>query len=219
MTSVAESASEKDISRQVSLAKAERSFMDLNMAVLVQELMPADYAFVLHTRNPFSDKTEKGAGREMYGEIVVGLGEVLVANYPGRAFSWTMRDNSSIEVSSIDRLNRFISSWQLVSFPAKSQALIPKQTLIFRSDSNGEDLEGFAGAGLFESVPALAPTLKTVTYKDVRLVHDLQWRQELLSRIGQVAFDIEDAFDGTPMDIEGVVCNEEIVIVQARPQV
>ncbi len=32
------------------------------------------------------------------------------------------------------------------------------ESLIFRSDSNGEDLEGYAGAGLYESI-TMDPTL------------------------------------------------------------
>lgn len=55
------------------------------MAILIQELLPANYAFVLHSRNPFGDEDE------MYGEIVPGLGEVLVGNAPGRALSWRMK--------------------------------------------------------------------------------------------------------------------------------
>lgn len=65
------------------------------MAILVQELLPANYAFVLHTKNPFLE----GATDEMYGEIVPGLGEVLVGNAPGRALSWTMKKGEDPIVS------------------------------------------------------------------------------------------------------------------------
>jgi hypothetical protein len=34
---------------------------------------------------------------------------------------------------------------------------LAEDSLIFRSDSNGEDLEGFAGAGLYDSVIAVDP--------------------------------------------------------------
>jgi alpha-glucan,water dikinase len=70
----------------VSLAKAGRSFHDLNMAVLVQELVTVKYAFVLHTVNPFTHDRD-----ELYGEIVPGRGETLVGNYPGRAMSFSVR--------------------------------------------------------------------------------------------------------------------------------
>jgi hypothetical protein len=32
-------------------------------------------------------------------------------------------------------------------YPSKSEAMFVDESLIFRSDSNGEDLEGYAGAG------------------------------------------------------------------------
>ncbi|CAK9064698.1 Alpha-glucan water dikinase [Durusdinium trenchii] len=118
----------------VSLAKAGRSFHDLNMAVLVQELVEAKYAFVLHTINPFTKDKD-----ELYGELVAGRGETLVGNFPGRALSFAVRKGGEPRV---------------ISFPSKSVALHTQHCLIFRSDSNGEDLEGFAGAGLFESVCA-----------------------------------------------------------------
>lgn len=188
----------------ISLAKANRSFMELNMAILVQELVSADYAFVLHTKNPFKEaNADVDEPRQMYGELVTGLGEVLVANYPGRALSWIKNENEPAH---------------LVAFPAKSLALMAKGSLIFRSDSNGEDLEGFAGAGLFESIPAISPERHTVSYASCPLITNHTQRQELIDRIGHIAFQIEDAF-GRPMDIEGCVSNNRVVIVQARPQV
>ena len=39
---------------------------------------------------------------------------------------------------------------------------LAEDSLIFRSDSNGEDLEGFAGAGLYDSVIAFDPVSATV---------------------------------------------------------
>ena len=37
-----------------SMRKVGLNFMDLRMAVLVQRVVPADYAFVIHTTNPSS---------------------------------------------------------------------------------------------------------------------------------------------------------------------
>ena len=45
-------------------------------------------------------------------------------------------------------------------------------TLIFRSDSNGEDLEGFAGAGLYESVMASPAEDRPVDYTEDKLFFD-----------------------------------------------
>ncbi|EPS64613.1 hypothetical protein M569_10167, partial [Genlisea aurea] len=60
----------------------------LSMAVLVQEIINADYAFVIHTTNPSS-----GDSSEIYAEVVKGLGETLVGAYPGRALSFVCRKN------------------------------------------------------------------------------------------------------------------------------
>ena len=48
------------------------------MAVLVQEIISADCAFVIHTTDP-----SIGDSSEIYAEIVKGLGETLVGAYPG----------------------------------------------------------------------------------------------------------------------------------------
>lgn len=41
---------------------------------------------------------------------------------------------------------------QVLCYASKSEAMYVRDSLIFRSDSNGEDLEGYAGAGLYESI-------------------------------------------------------------------
>eukprot|EP00914_Ancora_sagittata_P006356 GHVO01012899.1.p1 GENE.GHVO01012899.1~~GHVO01012899.1.p1 ORF type:complete len:203 (-),score=34.37 GHVO01012899.1:113-643(-) len=176
------------------------------MAVLVQELLPASYSFVLHSHNPFMNQDDINKGvEEMYGELVTGLGETLVGNYEGRALSWKMRKGGSPE---------------LVGMPSKSVALRSKACLIFRSDSNGEDLEGFAGAGLFESVTTRSPEVIRVRYRNLRIITDHVYRDELFAKIGNLAFTVADKFDGVPMDIEGVVIGDNTLgVVQARPQV
>lgn len=185
----------------LSLAKAEKEYCDLRMAVLIQELLPASYAFVLHSRNPMAPES----ATEMYGEIVAGLGETLVGNCPGRALSWTMKRGGTPVIT---------------AFPSKQIALKNEGCLIFRSDSNGEDLEGFAGAGLFDSIPSQPNKTIVLSYSTLSLIRDTDFRQELLQRIGQLAFVIEDHFE-RPMDIEGVVVKDHahIIIVQARSQV
>lgn len=42
------------------------------------------------------------------------------------------------------------------------------ESLIFRSDSNGEDLEGYAGAGLYDSITMDQTKLKKVDYNGDR---------------------------------------------------
>ncbi|XP_060968830.1 alpha-glucan water dikinase 1, chloroplastic-like [Cannabis sativa] len=100
------------------------------MAVLVQEIINADYAFVIHTTNPSS-----GDSSEIYAEVVKGLGETLVGAYPGRAMSFICKKNA-------------LDFPQLLGYPSKPIGLFISRSIIFRSDSNGEDLEGYAGAGL-----------------------------------------------------------------------
>lgn len=42
------------------------------------------------------------------------------------------------------------SDFQVTGYPSKPIGLYSKQSIIFRSDSNAEDLEGYAGAGLYD---------------------------------------------------------------------
>jgi len=56
---------------------------DIRMAVLVQKVVPAEYAFVIHTKNPLNGNQD-----EIYAEVVRGLGETLVGRYAGQALSF-----------------------------------------------------------------------------------------------------------------------------------
>lgn len=171
---------------------------DLLMAVLIQQVVPADYAFVIHTVNPFS-----GDRGELYAEVVAGLGETLVGNYPGRAMGFTARQSDK--------------ALTLLSYPGKNVALSGRG-VIFRSDSNGEDLEGFAGAGLYESVPAEEPVARVVDYSVEPLVWDPAFRRNVFARIAELGWEIGRTL-GAPQDIEGVVAGGEYFAVQTRPQV
>ncbi len=53
---------------------------------------------------------------------------------------------------------------QVVMFPSKSDGMFVPESLIFRSDSNGEDLEGYAGAGLYDSITMDTTVLRKVDY-------------------------------------------------------
>ena len=48
------------------------------MAVLVQKIIPAEYAYVIHTYNPTNQDYD-----EIYVEACLGLGEALVSDMPG----------------------------------------------------------------------------------------------------------------------------------------
>ena len=54
-------------------------------------MVPAEYAFVIHTANPITK--ERG---EIFGEVVLGMGEALVGNYPGRALSFSAKPDSQV---------------------------------------------------------------------------------------------------------------------------
>jgi alpha-glucan,water dikinase len=171
---------------------------DLFMAVLIQPVVEADYAFVIHTANPST-----GSRDELYAEVVPGLGETLVGNFPGRALSYVW-----------EKRNEQV---RLISFPGKSIGLY-SGGLIFRSDSNGEDLAGYAGAGLYDSVLLSPPRERRLDYSEEPLVWDAEFRNGLLAAIAHLGTEIETEL-GTPQDIEGAVSKGEYFVVQTRPQV
>ncbi|KAL5552841.1 hypothetical protein UlMin_040242 [Ulmus minor] len=171
----------------------------LCMAVLVQEIINADYAFVIHTTNPSS-----GDSSEIYAEVVKGLGETLVGAYPGRALSFIAKKND-------------LNSPQLLGYPSKPIGLFIRRSIIFRSDSNGEDLEGYAGAGLYDSVPMDEEEQVVVDYSSDPLLVDGNFQQSILSSIARAGSAIEELY-GSPQDIEGVIRDGKLYVVQTRPQ-
>jgi hypothetical protein len=60
---------------------------------------------------------------------------------------------------------------QVVAFPSKSDGLFVHESLIFRSDSNGEDLAGYAGAGLYDSITMDKTVTRKVDYGSDRCLH------------------------------------------------
>jgi alpha-glucan,water dikinase len=171
---------------------------DLSMAVLIQETVAADYAFVLHTHDP----VDRDPGR-IYAEVVLGLGETLVGNYPGRALG------ASIAKADL--------APTLQAYPSKHVGLYGGG-LMFRSDSNGEDLERFAGAGLYDSIAVPPPRERLLDYRSEPLVTDASFRDRMLRRLARIGLEIERCF-GSPQDIEGAVRDEAYYVVQTRPQV
>ncbi|MEJ2690223.1 MAG: PEP/pyruvate-binding domain-containing protein [Deltaproteobacteria bacterium] len=174
---------------------------DLFMAVLIQEVIGAEYAFVIHTANPFS-----GEADELYAEVAPGLGETICSgNYPGRALSFTCRKTKKLVP-------------YLLSYPGKDVAL-RGSGLIFRSDSNGEDLEEFAGAGLYESVLLKAPRTEVVDYTKNTLLWNTDLRNTILKKIAATGIEVEKAMNGQAQDIEGAYRDGEYFVVQTRRQV
>ncbi|XP_064939086.1 alpha-glucan water dikinase 2-like isoform X5 [Musa acuminata AAA Group] len=184
----------------LSCRKAKLDHDDLCMAVLIQEVISADYAFVLHTRNPLS-----GNPHEIYAEIVKGLGETLVGAYPGRSMSFVTNKSA-------------LNSASIIGYPSKQIGLFVKKSLIFRSDSNGEDLHGYAGAGLYDSVTMDEAEKVLLDYSSDRLISDKSFQQSIFKKVAEAGKIIEGVY-GSAQDIEGVVKDGEIYIVQTRPQI
>ncbi|KAF7829333.1 alpha-glucan water dikinase, chloroplastic [Senna tora] len=182
-----------------STRKVKLDHDNLAMAVLVQEVINADYAFVIHTTNPSS-----GDSSEIYAEVVKGLGETLVGAYPGRALSFISKKND-------------LNSPQVLGYPSKPIGLFIRRSIIFRSDSNGEDLEGYAGAGLYDSVPMDEEEKVVIDYSSDPLIVDGSFRQKILSSIARAGSAIEELY-GSPQDIEGVITDGNLFVVQTRPQ-
>jgi alpha-glucan,water dikinase len=171
---------------------------DLYMAVLIQRIVEADYSYVIHTVNPFTGNRD-----EVYAEAVLGLGEALVGNYPGKALSF-LRGKG-------DKAPR------LLSYPGKSIGLFGGG-LTFRSDSNGEDIEGYAGAGLYDSFMLPEPRRVVLDYSDEKMVWDTDFRRGFMTGVAEIGEVIEKAL-GAPQDIEGAFSGGKFHVVQARPQV
>jgi hypothetical protein len=53
-----------------------------------------------------------------------------------------------------------------------------------RSDSNGEDLEGYAGAGLYESITMDETQLVRVDYNDDPITSDSEFRRKVRPVVG-----------------------------------
>ena len=183
----------------ISCTKVGVKISDIYMAVLCQKIIPADYAFVIHTKNPITNDMN-----EVYCEVVYGMGEALVGSYEGQSFSFIYNKNNK--------------NYHIRSYPNKSIAL-KNSGFIFRSDSNTEDLEGFAGAGLFDSVPMIENNVIHMGYKDNQILKDNGFVKKICEKIGELGIEVEKYFNGEPQDIEGVYYNNNFYIVQTRPQV
>ena len=183
----------------IATSKVGISINDIRMAVLCQKIIPAEYAYVIHTKNPSNNNIN-----EVFAEVCVGMGEALVGAYEGQSLSFSY--------------NKSNKSYEIKSFPNKSIAL-KNSGFIFRSDSNTEDLEGFSGAGLFDSVPMIEDKEEDVCYHQDKIFYDSGFRDYLIKRIGELGIGVENMYNGVPQDIEGVFYDNNFYIVQTRPQV
>jgi len=191
---------------------------DLRMAVLLQQIIPAQYAFVLHTADPLTGKQENGC---VHAEMVVGMGEALVGNYPGRALSANIDGTGAVDVGCLPSKRLSLVAPTNTTDADGTDGTTPVVILIARSDSNGEDLEDFAGAGLYDSIPVTPLDHVVVDYGEELIMWDGEWRGKMLGEVAEVGRAVEKAFGGAPQDVEGVVSSVDgkVYIVQTRPQV
>ena len=169
------------------------------MAVLVQTIVPAEHAYVIHTTNPTNLEDD-----EVYCEACKGLGEALVSDMPGQALSFAYHKRTK--------------KITLGHYPNKPLGL-SATGFIFRSDSNSEDLPGFAGAGLFDSYPMHDTTQFRIAYHSSRVFNDAAFLAGFMKRLGEIGEHIEKIYDDEPQDIEGCFYNKQFYVVQTRPQV
>jgi alpha-glucan, water dikinase len=168
------------------------------MSVLVQQVVQAEYAFVIHTANPLTGNQD-----ELYAEVVAGMGETLTGNHPGAALGFT---------STKDPVELRVVCW-----PSKSVGLYGSGW-IFRSDSSAEDLPGYAAAGLYESVMLDPPRAVPLDYLSLPLLQNPKFRQETLTSIVTIGTIVE-SLQGEAQDIEGAFTNGLYYLTQTRPQV
>lgn len=123
-----------------ALGKAGLPLQHLRMGVLLQPLLPARYSWVAHTVNPATGSTD-----EVCVQLVVGLGEVLVGNHPGRALggivsrralmaalrggsgsngAWHGSDGGcAVPLPGEEEL---LAAVDVVSYPSKDAAIVPE---------------------------------------------------------------------------------------------
>ena len=182
----------------VSTQKAGIQLSDIYMSVLVQKVIEADYAFVIHTDNPMTSNPE-----ELYAEVVVGMGEALVGAYPGRSLGIA--------------INKTTKETQILSIPNKGIAL-RGTGFMFRSDSNSEDLVGFAGAGLFDSYPTKPMVEVPAAYASENIARNMDFISEIAIKLLEVGQEVVNLYERA-QDIEGCIKDGKYYVVQTRPQV
>ncbi len=174
----------------------------VRMGVLIQNVIPADYSFIIHTRNPVSNNSN-----EILSEVAVGLGETLTGNSPG----------TPLCVISTKKEHKHT----IMSYPSKNMAYFDsyqEKSYIIRSDSNDEDSSDFAGAGLYDSFFINTPVQRLVHYDKERLFWDRDFQYFLFDSLSKMAKEIEN-IKQHPQDIEGVYYNNAFYLVQTRDQI
>ncbi|OVA15254.1 hypothetical protein BVC80_5g44 [Macleaya cordata] len=74
---------------------------------------------------------------------------------------------------------------EILGYPSKQIGFFIWKSLIFRSDSNDEDLEGYAGAGLYDSVATDKEEEIMLDYSFVRVLIDKGFQRSIFSKIAE----------------------------------
>ncbi|MGA1868257.1 MAG: phosphohistidine-like domain-containing protein [bacterium] len=170
---------------------------NMYMSVLIEPIIPGEYSFVIHTANP-TTRDEN----EIYIEVVKGMGDTLVDNLAGRSFAFSF-DKRSKNIKIVSFLSKLYASYNT--------------GLIFRSDSNAEDLPFYAGAGLYTTTPLWPKRMEKINLNNDPLSWDEHFRREFITSIAEVAIKIAH-IKGAHQDIEGTYFNNRIYILQSRNQ-
>ncbi len=168
----------------LSMQKLNLKYDKIKISILTQKIIPSEYAFVIHTKNPINNNK-----KEIFSEIVNGMGETLVGSYEGQSFSFIY--------------NKIDKKYNINSYQNKSVKLL-NSGFIFRSDSNIEDLEDFSGAGLFDSVCLVNDKIEDISYCDNLLFNDKKFVNEIIEKISSLGIGVEKLC-GCEQDIEGFI--------------
>ena len=172
---------------------------NLSMAVLVQQVVPADYAYVIHTVNPTNGNRD-----ELYAEMVLGLGRNAgrQSSRPRLAPGLQQNDRPPEHPRLSEQEHRALWRRPDISAPIPTGKIWP----------------AMPGAGLYDSVLLEPPTEKILDYSQERLIWDEGFRRDLFAGVLRVGLEIERV-SGSPQDIEGAIAQGKNYVVQTRPQV
>ena len=183
---------------------------EAHMAVLIQELVEPDFAFVLHTVNPITLDP-----KSLYAEIVVGLGETLVsAATAGEPYRLACdKPSETVTILAFANFSQALRS--------RAKALSP--SLERRAPNPGSKPPAMGepssrSAELHSAVPqtsSLHP--EPLDYSRIDFSRHPASLESLGRRLCRIGTFVEKAI-GLPQDIEGVLAQDKVFLVQTRPQ-
>lgn len=180
----------------LSRAAAGVGHRGARMGVLVQEMLPADLSFVLHTSHPITR-----AEGTLVAEVAVGLGETL-ASGAVRGSPWRLEVDKGSQKAT------------MAAFANFSQALTMGQLANSTTAAARRPGDNIYAAPV---APSQKYGLRTVDYSVQPLSVNSETRQSFAQRLCNIGMVLEGQFGGA-QDVEGCVVGGDIFIVQTRPQ-